>query len=608
MPDRRRPRSRPKTTQSPGGPRRERPQAKPPEADDRPDELLADIRRALGAEHPLAFLALVSALLAAADQRRRHPLERLARRQDEVEVTREQLIRSFLDVPCLETSAVLAVVAAMDADDLERVRIARELSRRQDIASLPRWVAGVGDARIEGAQEMVHILGDGDDVLIGLRLPTGEALTVVVYVDHNLGTVAKDGFALPETLDEVVAIMQARVDEPGFSWRELDPKDARARLEEAIEMGERTFPPFESDSWPAARPLVEWAARLAPRGGTGYVRHTWSEEERSALRARFLAAPEALGLDDPESAELVDSVLWFGCEAGPGDPLRWSPPSVELFLTDWAPRKILLGRELLSRLPDVLGAFVRFAHREREIPAVLTAETLDAIDESRAAFADLIRSPHLQGPAALLAQMADFGELDEPDEEPDPEDLLAALDADYKNAFLHHLMRTVGSAEAMAELDDVPLPDEPFEWTGIPDDVRDRVAEVLALVDSCAESLLDVEYRTAFRRLLARAARRDPAVFRHRGRSETAAAAICWMVAKANDLFVPTGGGMAVKDLLAHFGLANQSVSQRAERIARAAGLDTWSVGAELGTPDLLVSSRRRELLRWRNYVGWPAT
>ena len=46
-------------------------------------------------------------------------------------------------------------------------------------------------------------------------------------------------------------------------------------------------------------------------------------------------------------------------------------------------------------------------------------------------------------------------------------------------------------------LDDNPLPDEPFLWEGIPDDVTARVGELLALTDRCCEEMLDVEYRTA---------------------------------------------------------------------------------------------------------------
>ena len=68
------------------------------------------------------------------------------------------------------------------------------------------------------------------------------------------------------------------------------------------------------------------------------------------------------------------------------------------------------------------------------------------------------------------------------------------------------LRNAAGGDEALRALDDRPLPDEDFDWAGIPVDVHDKVAEVLGLVDACCDDLLDVEYRTACRRLLARVA------------------------------------------------------------------------------------------------------
>ncbi len=148
-----------------------------------------------------------------------------------------------------------------------------------------------------------------------------------------------------------------------------------------------------------------------------------------------------------------------------------------------------------------------------------------------------------------------------------------------------------------------PLPDEDFDWTAIADDVHDKVADVLSRCDRCCDELLDVEYRTACRRLLARAAAGDPAVFRRRASSATAAAAICWIVGKDNDLFSVAGGRMLVKDLMAHFGLAQGGVSQRAETLMKAAGFDPFGRGWELrlGSPELLVSRRRRRIIELRD-------
>jgi hypothetical protein len=176
-------------------------------------------------------------------------------------------------------------------------------------------------------------------------------------------------------------------------------------------------------------------------------------------------------------------------------------------------------------------------------------------------------------------------------------------DYDEEAYLLGWLREAAGGDEALRDLDDTPLPDEPFDWTGIADDVHAKVAEVLGLCDRCCDELLDTEYRTACRRLLARAAAGDPAVFRRRASSATAAAAICWIVGKDNDLFVPSRGRMQVKDLLAHFGIKQGGVSQRADTLLEAAGFDpyarTWEL--RLGSPELLVSGRRRRLIELRD-------
>jgi len=147
----------------------------------------------------------------------------------------------------------------------------------------------------------------------------------------------------------------------------------------------------------------------------------------------------------------------------------------------------------------------------------------------------------------------------------------------------------------------VPLPDEPLDWTGIPDDIRDRVTEVLALCDRCCDELLDAEYRTATRRVLARIARQGPDAFRRKGRPDTAAAAICWAVGRVNDLFSPRGGEMTQKDLLAHFGIQQGSVSQRAGTLLAAGDFPRHTGDLTLGSPDYLISTRRRHIIETRD-------
>lgn len=440
---------------------------------------------------------------------------------------------------------------------------------------------------------MGHVLGDGDNVMIEVNLPGGGALSVVVYIDHNLGTLVKDAFVVAEPLDTLVEHMRSVTGpDPDTTWNDLDPAQARARVAEAAELAAITFPPLESDTWPACRPLVEWALRMLPEGGTGYQRPDWDDQALDELTERFFGSPFGAGLDDADHRGLLGSLLWFGTDYGPGDPLRWSPVAVEILLADWIPRKIVADAAYLAKAPALLRAFIRFCHHERGIRAGLTDDTLAAVDAFEPDYQKTIRSPRPQGPAALLAAMGVI----------DPDELSAETEPEsFPEIMLDTLRRAVGGDDALDRLDARPLPDEPFAWEPIPADIHERVAEVLTLVDRCCDELLDVECRTACRRFLARAAAGDPQIFRRHGRAETAAAAVCWIIGKANDLF--GGGGLLVKDLVGHFGIQQGAVSQRSGPLLRAVGVDPQQYGAmNLRSPEYLTSSRRETILARRDH------
>jgi hypothetical protein len=546
----------------------------------RSPDLIDELAGALATGEPLDLLGLTSAFLAATDPRERRPFGP----QDEPSLPpREEIVETFFEVPMPETSALLTAIAVLTGDEVLRSRVRREVAARAHV--LPRWLAELGRARPhDRVVEMAHVLGDGENLVLGVTLPGGSELSVAVYVDHNLGTLVKDAFVVPGALPDLIELLQSDADDPDVTLSELDPADARARITEAVEHGAIAFPPLESETWPACRPLVEWAVGLLPAGGRGYVRPDWSDADRQALAERFLASPFAAGLDDPDSRDLLDQLLWFGTDYGPGDPLRWSPVAVEILLADWIPRKIVADFAYLAKAPAVLRGLIRFSHAERGIRAELTDETLDAVDQWEPEYQATIRSPRLQGPDALLAAI---GVLD-------PEEYLDSVELD-------ELRRAVGGARALDELDDAPLPDEPFAEDRVPADVRNRVAEVRELVDRCCDALLDVEHRTAARRLLAAVAEGDPAIFRRRGRAETAAAAICWLVAKANRSLAR--GGLAAQDLLGWFGV--RSASQRSAPMLAAIGVDPHRLGElELESPVYLTAARRRQLIADRDRLA----
>jgi hypothetical protein len=549
-------------------------------------ELVHQIAKALDDDDPLTLLGLASTLLAALDPRSRHPFERQA-----VGPSRDDMVDSLLAVPLPETSALLVAIAALSGDEVLSRRVHREITERVDAP--PRWLADLHrTTALPRAVEITHALGDGDNVLIAATLPGGHPLTAVVYIDHNLGTLVKDAFVVSASLDDVVERVRSAGDDPDITARPLAPADARARIVEAIKLGAISFPPFETDTWPACRPLVEWMAGLLPAGGTGYQRPDWDDAAVAGLTQRFLASPYGADHTGHEARGLLESLLWFGTDYGPGDPMRWSPTAVEILLLDWIPRKIVDDAEHLATMPELLRAFIRFCHHERGIRPALTDQTLAAVDQFEPEYQRLIRSDRPQGPAALLAAM---GVLDAPEPEPELE---------LPDIMLDTLRRAVGGEPALDALDAEPLPDEPFDWHAVPADVHDRVGEVLGLIDRCCAEQLDDEYRTVCRRLLADAAAGDPEIFRRRGKAATAAAAICWVAGKANSLFdhEPVTPKMRVKDLTGHFGTAGTSVSQRSEPILRAIGINPHQYGGmDLGSPRYLTGQRRARILAHRD-------
>jgi len=455
----------------------------------RAPDLLADAGRLLAGGEPLDFLGYVSCLLAAVDPRGQDPFERAEGPQP---VTLPQLLESFVDVVLPETTALLAAIAELGRDELTRVRARRALSARAH--PLPDWLAGLGDTSVYRAVESSHVLGDGDSVLLAARMP-GHELTAVMYIDHNLGTVVKDAFPAPSPVSDVVGRMREAMGDPDVRFADIGLADARAQVAQAIELGAITFPPFETETWPASRPLTEWLLRLLPEGGTGYVRPVWSKAAKKKLANRFFGSQFGRPLDDGDRRDLLDQFLWFGTDYGPGDPLRWSPVAVEILLVDWIPRKIVADVAYLSNAPELLRAFIRFCHAERKIRPELTGQTLAAVGEHESEYQRVIRSARSQGPAALLANLGVLGGDMPWGDEP----------FDFHQHFLDQLAEEAGGQDALDSLDDTPLPEEEFGWDQVPAGARDRVGQVLAACDRCCDELLGGEYRTACRRLLARA-------------------------------------------------------------------------------------------------------
>lgn len=523
---------------------------------------MRDLKRALYADDPLDLLVLVSAVVEVATAPD-NPLE-----QPKERPTLAQLVDSFVGVDIAATTGALHVMAALTTDEVQQQRIRDELAQRTQ--PMPEWLRDLEKTQVSRVIELKDVaFRDGENYLIGIELPGGSELTFIAYVDNNLGGVLKDGFVAPDGLDEVAFKYREIQDEPDMQFGHVDPAWARAWIEQAVTRGANTVPPLTSESWPQARPLLRWVLSKLPEGGTLSGEEAWPESRVEKMVEDLLGSPEWQRYDhDPDHREMLDALIWLGTSYGHCDPLRWSPVRVEMLLADWFPRKVVADVEQLEKMPRALEGLIRYGHRVSGIRPERTAETMAALRSWESVFLDAI---------------ADDDDDWFLDAGPMPEEV-------------------VGGRAAYEAMTDEPLPDEPFDWTGIRDDVRPKIEEILALCDSSADELLDVEHRTANRRLLRKIALADPDYFLGRAAARTSAAAIAWMIGHANDTFDlmdPTA-----TELLEMFGV--RSASQRAGVFRKRLGLPQHTPAdgpMVLGDADLLVSARRAELLRLRDAI-----
>lgn len=558
------------------------------------------VRAALADPHPLHLLELTSGLLEVAGRTTTDPFaDFFPAGSVPVPVPLlAELVTSFVEVKRPETTALLRVLSHLVTDEIVRARIRRELAERHH--GLPSWLDRLDQVRPTAAVEVSHVLNDGQNVMIDVSLPGGYAVTPVVYVDHNLGTVVKDAFLVRERLDETIAAMSGRLaEDPDMTTRTLDLADARVRVAAAIARGRAAYPPFETDTWPVCRPLVEWVIAKMPTGGADFDRHDWTEPELAQLADRFLSSPYAPDHGQPawgNQSDFVLPLLWFGAHHGTGDPQHCSPVAVEIMLTSFLPDHVLADVADLRRYPELLRSYIRFCHAERRVPSSLTRQTLRAVDEYEPLYRELIGRPRASGP---LVRTED-GRLERPHgmlPERPPYDM-----ADAGRVMLARLVDEVGGPEALRAIDSVPLPDEPFDWAGVPEGACASVARIVTLCDDACAAVLDIEHRTACRRFLREVAVGDMQALTEASQPAQVAAAACWVVGQLNDSFRAGAGSARVKDLLAHLGLTG-TVAQHGYALVRATGRPRPRGAYDLGirSVELLVSRRRESIIKRRD-------
>ncbi len=548
--------------------------------------LVAEAQEAIREATPFSLMAMASGFIEVTTER---PADRLTR-ADRDRVSAPELFESFTQSGFGAMSCLALAVATMHPDPLIVKRIRRSPGALPPDGG-PRWLATMGDITITNTVAQRHVLGDGENVAIEWRWPDGSVGTAVVYIDHNLGTIVKDAFAVPAAIDEMIAA-QKRVGDAGIVHEPIEPADARACIEQAIAAADEMVPPFHSDSWPTSRPMIEWLVRHLPAGGTGFGRPESPELERDVVVDEFVASSfgKVKGLAADDVAELADHLVTFACDVGPGDPLRWSPVAVEMVLVWFVDEVHHITKRTMRRLPDVLAGFVRFAHERRGVPGALTRETLDAIDEWRDEYLDDLDKPRL--PEERAPDLSD-------------DEWMAVMVRDIEQG----LLELAGGPHQLALLDDEPLLDLPFDWSVVPQPLLGQAQQTVRLLDEWAVECFDAEVRTIARVVLGAVIEVDERILTRSERLDSVAAAVLWVV--ADDVAQPLPRerrqalGWAIskqKELADRTGVPSSMISARAKVVRNA-------LGRSIVDPTVVLhSAQRREMLATRQLIAdWRA-
>lgn len=339
---------------------------------------LTDVLRPAMNRHPGYLLSMASCAI---NVGKRKPAQLDAGTPDDGKLHR--MLTNLMAVRDRQVTALLAVIAELLVDDpVLQFECRAELAQRHE--HLPRWIASLAQVDVHRAVRRSDVFGDVDEIAIGARLVGGHGLTVVVRVDHNRFSGVTDIAIVPELIDEVLA----RIAEPGSeSVVEMNLADARVWIEDAFKK-----PMFARDAntWMPNRPLVRWLMSRLPEGGEGRTPSMdWASAEQ--LCESFFVSSSSAPFNGPGYRDQLLELF----ETGSEDPLRWSDTRVRdvmrnpSYYDDGTPLEVALD------VPDLLRAFIPYAHAQSGIGDDLTSRSLAVIDELRSSYRrELMREAH----------------------------------------------------------------------------------------------------------------------------------------------------------------------------------------------------------------------
>ena len=302
--------------------------------------------------------------------------------------------------------AVLRALAAVAGDDLGAGAAADRLAAPG--IPEPGWAAAVGRPEFLSAWAAADPYDDEVGYSLTFRYEGRSPHTLMALYDEGLGGIIKDASVGQFAADvDPRALFERRADD-GVRVGDVDGAVAAARIARAIATGDRFLDNDWTPDFKEVRALLLARTRLLLAAPSADAPGAPDAKSREALAREFLADP--LAPDLAATRAIVDQCLIARCDDGDGDPLRWSPVVVELFMLDYLPRKAVLSADEARAVPEVLTAWVRFALTRRGLEERWIVETEDTVRELAAEFVSAMGEPERFDPAgAVTAAMLAAG-------------------------------------------------------------------------------------------------------------------------------------------------------------------------------------------------------
>jgi len=300
-----------------------------------------------------------------------------------------------------DTLAVLLAIAAIATPPFSDA--ARQAIEHLRSASIPEplWSPTIRRPALVDAWISTDELDDQSHLLAAFAYEHRPPHAINLIIDANFNGLIRDAFVAydPEK------VRREWIRASGLPIRPLSEQALADRLGRGIEMFDTYLDPPVTDEAEQLMPLLRARLRLLPAPRPIDTPEV-SEAEREALTAAFAASPQAAALGEIDGYPATDLARWFidfACDYGAGDPLRWSPIAVEILLTDWLPRKVVLESGEIDAVPGVLRSFVHHAADRKGLASHVFAETLEAIDRFARDFAEGMADEDRAGPAKEIA-------------------------------------------------------------------------------------------------------------------------------------------------------------------------------------------------------------